>query len=126
MCLVGARRHGERVAARLGSVAWPSIATDMAVLGLAIAIGGLIGLPALHFGGVDIGLSAPVGVLIGGLVVGWLHSRRPIVGRVPDAALSLLNRWGLAVFWRWLESAQDQCSSWVCERPAFHSLSRAS
>jgi putative transport protein len=43
----------------------------MAVLGLAIAIGGLIGLPALHFRGVDIGVSAPVGVLIGGLVVGW-------------------------------------------------------
>jgi putative transport protein len=50
--LVGAKRHVERVAARSGSVAWPSIATDMAVLGLAIAIGGLIGLPALHFRGV--------------------------------------------------------------------------
>jgi putative transport protein len=96
--LVGAKRHVERVAARLGSVAWPSIATDMAVLGLAIAIGGLIGLPALHFGGVDIGLSAPVGVLIGGLVVGWLHSRRPIFGRVPDAALSLMNSLGLGGF----------------------------
>jgi hypothetical protein len=70
----------------------------MAVLGLAIAIGGLIGLPALHFGGVDIGLSPPVGVLIGGLVVGWLHSRRPIFGRVPDAALSLLNSLGLGGF----------------------------
>jgi putative transport protein len=96
--LVGAKRHVERVAARLGSVAWPSIATDMAVLGLAIALGGLIGLPALRLGGVDIGLSAPVGVLIGGLVVGWLHSRRPIFGRVPEAALSLLNSLGLGAF----------------------------
>jgi putative transport protein len=96
--LVGAKRHVERIAARLGSVAWPSIATDMAVLGLAIAIGGLIGLPALRLGGVDIGLSAPVGVLIGGLVVGWLHSRRPIFGRVPEAALSLLNSLGLGAF----------------------------
>jgi len=70
----------------------------MAVNGLAIAIGGLIGLPALHFRGADIGLSAPVGVLIGGLVVGWLHSRRPIFGRVPDAALSLMNSLGLGGF----------------------------
>ncbi len=96
--LVGAKRHVERVAARLGSVAWPSTATDMAVLGLAIAIGGLIGVPALRFVGVDIGLSAPVGVLIGGLAVGWLHSRRPSFGRVPDAALSLLNSLGLGAF----------------------------
>jgi putative transport protein len=36
--------------------------------------------------------------LIGGLVVGWLHSRRPIFGRVPDAALSLLNSLGLGAF----------------------------
>jgi putative transport protein len=96
--IVGAKRHVERVAARLGSTAWPSTATDMAVLGLAIAIGGFIGLPALRFAGVEIGLSAPVGVLIGGLVVGWLHSRRPIFGRVPDAALSLLNSLGLGAF----------------------------
>jgi putative transport protein len=96
--VVGAKRHVERVAARLGSTAWPSTVTDMAVLGLAIAIGGLIGLPTLRFAGVEIGLSAPVGVLIGGLVVGWLHSRRPIFGRVPDGALSLLNSLGLGAF----------------------------
>ena len=96
--IVGAKRHVERVAARLGSTAWPSTVTDMAVLGLAVAIGGLIGLPALRFAGVEIGLSAPVGVLIGGLVVGWLHSRRPIFGRVPHAALSLLNSLGLGAF----------------------------
>jgi putative transport protein len=96
--LVGARRHIERLASRLGSVAWPSGDTDMAVLGLAIAIGGLIGLPALRFGRLDIGLSAPVGVLIGGLVVGWLHSRLPAFGRVPEAALSVLSSLGLSAF----------------------------
>jgi putative transport protein len=96
--LVGARRHVECIAARLGSITWPSTTTDMAVLGLAIAIGGLIGLPALRLAGVDIGLSAPVGVLIGGLVVGWLHSRRPVFGRVPEAALSVLSSLGLTAF----------------------------
>jgi putative transport protein len=96
--LTGARRHVERVAARLGSVAWPSTATDMAVLGLAIGIGGLIGIPALRLAGVDIGLSAPVGVLLGGLIVGWLHSRRPGFGRVPEASLSVLSSLGLTAF----------------------------
>lgn len=96
--LVGAKRHVERVAAQLGPTNWPSIATDMAVLGLAIAIGGLIGIPALRLAGLDIGLSVPVGVLTGGLVVGWLHSRRPSFGLVPEAALSLLNSLGLSAF----------------------------
>ena len=96
--LVGAKRHVERLAARLGSTAWPSAVTDMAALGLAIAIGGLIGLPALRFAGVDIGLSAPVGILAGALVVGWLHARRPLFGRVPEAALSLLGSLGLSAF----------------------------
>lgn len=96
--LVGAKRHVERVAARLGPTAWPSDSSDMAVFGLSIALGGLIGLPALHFAGVDIGLSAPVGVLLGGLFVGWLHARRPLFGRVPDAALSVLSSLGLTAF----------------------------
>jgi len=96
--LVGAKRHVERVAARLGPTAWPSTATDMAVLGLAIAIGGLLGIPALRFAGVEIGLSPPVGILIGPLVVGWLHSRRPLFGRVPAGALSLLSSLGLSAF----------------------------
>jgi putative transport protein len=96
--LVGVKRHVERVAARLGPTAWPSIAADMAVIGLAIAIGGLIGVPALHFGGLDIGLSVPVGILAASLVVGWLHARRPLFGRVPEAALSLLSSIGLSAF----------------------------
>ena len=96
--LVGVRRHVERVAAQLGKVAWPSTTTDMAVLGASIAIGGLIGLPALRVAGVDIGLSAPVGVLLGGLVAGWLQAHRPVFGRVPDAALALLDSLGLTAF----------------------------
>jgi len=96
--LVGARRHVERVAERLGSVAWPSVATDMAVLGLAIAAGGLIGIPAMRLAGVDFGLSVPVGMLAGGLVAGWLHSRRPVLGGAPEAALSVLASLGLTAF----------------------------
>jgi putative transport protein len=96
--LVGARRHVERVAAQLGKVAWPSSTADMAVLGVSIAAGGLIGVPALRVAGVDIGLSTPVGVLLGGLVAGWMHARRPTFGRVPDAALALLDSLGLSAF----------------------------
>jgi putative transport protein len=96
--LTGAHRHVERVAAKLGSVVWPSMTTNMAILGLAVAIGGLVGVPALHLGRVHIGLSAPVGVLLGGLAAGWLCGRYAVFGRVPEAALSLLDSLGLSAF----------------------------
>ena len=56
----------------------------MLVVATGIVAGALIGLPALHVGGVEIGLSLPVGVLLGGLVCGWLRSVRPRwFGRIP-------------------------------------------
>jgi len=98
LTLVGATRHVERVAAELGPVERPSVATDIVVLGMAITIGGLIGLPALNFYGLDFGLSLPVGVLLGGLVTGWMQSMRPLFGRIPDAAIWLLDTLGLTAF----------------------------
>ena len=50
--------------------------TDMFVVATAIVAGALIGVPALQVGNVEIGLSLPVGVLLGGLVCGWLRSMR--------------------------------------------------
>ncbi len=98
LTLVGAQRHVERVAERLGFVEWPSPATDLVTVGVAIAIGGLIGLPALRVAGLDLGLSVPVGVLVGGLVTGWLRSVRPVFGRVPEPVLWMFDSFGLTAF----------------------------
>ena len=96
--IVGARTHVERVAPLLGFVEWPSAATDLATVGVVIAIGGLIGLPALHFGALELGLSLPVGVLVAGLLTGWLRSVHPVFGRVPAPALHLFDTLGLTGF----------------------------
>ena len=73
--------------------------TDMLVVATGIVAGAMIGLPALHIAGVDIGLSLPVGVLLGGLVCGWLRSVRPRwLGRIPGAALSVFEAIGLTGF----------------------------
>ena len=61
-------------------------------------IGGLIGLPALHFGKLEIGLSKAVGALLGGLVAGWLRSVNPRFGRIPEPALWIFDSLGLNVF----------------------------
>jgi putative transport protein len=98
LTLIGARRHVNRAAAQLGSVLRASNMTDIAPLCLTIIIGGIIGLPVLHLGRFSFGLGAPVGVLIGALVMGWLQWQRPVFGRVPESVLWLLDSLGLTVF----------------------------
>jgi putative transport protein len=98
LTLIGAKRHVDRVAAQLGPVERPSHATDLLWLCLAIGIGGLLGLPAIHVRGLSIGLGLPVGVLLAAFVIGWLHSIRPLFGRVPEPVIWLLDNLGLNGF----------------------------
>lgn len=98
LTLIGAKRHVDRVAAQLGSVERASNATDLISICLAIGIGGLIGLPALHFARLSIGLGLPVGVLVASLVVGWLHSIKPAFSRVPEPVVWLMDTLGLTAF----------------------------
>ncbi len=73
----------------------------MFVVATAIVAGAMIGLPALHVGNVEIGLSLPVGVLLGGLVCGWLRSVRPRwFGRIPGPTLWVFESIGLDGFRR--------------------------
>ena len=98
LTLIGAKRHVDRVAARLGPVERASHATDLVWLCLASGIGGLLGLPAIHVRGLTIGLGLPVGVLLASFVIGWVHSIRPLFSRVPEPAIWLLDSLGLNGF----------------------------
>jgi putative transport protein len=74
-------------------------ATDMAVVSFGIVAGALVGLPALVVGGIAIGLSVSVGVLLGGLVCGWLRAMWPrFFGRIPGATLWVFESVGLTGF----------------------------
>ena len=73
--------------------------TDMFTLGIGIAIGCLIGLPAVFIGSVKLALSSAVGTLLVGLLCGWFRSVRPnLIGQIPEAALSFMTSFGLAGF----------------------------
>lgn len=96
--LYGAKHNVGRVAAQIGPVEWPGTTTDILSISLAILIGGLIGLPALTLGKLDLGLSLFVGVLLGGLVLGWLRSIHPFIAHVPEPALWLFESFGLSGF----------------------------
>ncbi len=99
LTLVGWASNVARAAKLLGITDRPSEATDMLVVATAIVAGALVGLPTLQLGSLALGLSLPVGVLLGGLVCGWLRSVRPAwFGRIPGATLSVFESLGLTGF----------------------------
>src|SRR5262245_36919323 len=96
--LVGTRGNVSRVAKSVGHVEWPTNTSDLASVALAIVVGGLVGLPAVRLGRVDLGLGLFVGVLLAGLVFGGLRSVQPRFGHVPPPALALMDSFGLTGF----------------------------
>jgi putative transport protein len=99
LTLVGSAVSTTRAAEHIGVQDRATDVTDMMVVATGIVAGALIGLPAFHIGGVEIGLSLPVGVLLGGLVCGWLRSVRPgMFGRVPGPTLWIFESIGLTGF----------------------------
>jgi putative transport protein len=97
--IVGPEPVVERAVAKIGAVVAPSASTDFVVLGLAIFLGGVIGvLVTFSVGSVKISLSTSVGTLLAGLVVGYLRSVYPLFGRIPDGAITFMTSLGLAAF----------------------------
>jgi putative transport protein len=97
--VVGPEPIVARSTSRIGPVIAPIAATDFVVLGLAIFLGGLIGvLVTVPIGGIRISLSTSVGTLLAGLVVGHLRTHYPLFGRIPDGAVALMTSLGLAAF----------------------------
>ncbi|WP_170565016.1 aspartate-alanine antiporter [Ruegeria atlantica] len=94
----GTRSHITDAAAKLGYLDRETSKTDMVFVAFFILIGGLIGIPALKYGAVELGLGTSVGVLLGGLVAGWLRSVRRTFGFVPEATLWIFDSVGLCVF----------------------------
>ncbi|MDE6697250.1 MAG: aspartate-alanine antiporter [Muribaculaceae bacterium] len=85
-------------ASYIGYADKPTTASDMVFVGLGIAIGALIGAITIHLGGIPVSLSTSGGALIAGLVLGWLRSKHPTFGRIPDSAVWVFNNVGLNMF----------------------------
>jgi len=97
--LTGPEHAVTRIAAEIGKTVLPSDTTDFVALSLGIVIGALIGvIVVVPLGGLRIPLGTSVGTLLAGLVVGYVHSRRPLFGRIPDGAIELMKSLGLSAF----------------------------
>ena len=99
LTLVGSARRVAEAVTHVGVPDRATDVTDMVLVAFGIVVGALIGIPALMLGGIEIGLSLSVGVLLGGLLCGWLRSMWPrFFGRIPGPTLWVFESIGLAGF----------------------------
>ena len=94
----GTSKHVEEIIKEFGFADRPTDVTNMVLVGLAIAIGGILGGIVIPVGGVPITLSTSGGALIAGLLMGWVRSFFPKLGSVPSSTLWFMNSVGLNVF----------------------------
>jgi putative transport protein len=97
--IVGPEPIVENAARSIGVIIAPGNTIDFVVMGLAIFLGGVVGvLISIPVGDIKIALSTSVGTLLAGLLVGYLRTQYPRFGRIPDGAISLMTSLGLAAF----------------------------
>lgn len=96
--VLGRRENVRSAAAEIGYMDIPTNRTDIMFLMLAVFLGGLLGSLSIFVHSVPVSLGTSGGALIAGLVFGWLRSRRPTYGAIPEPALWLMNNLGLNVF----------------------------
>jgi putative transport protein len=98
LTLAGGVRHVNAAVEALGVADRPLDSTDLMTVAGGILLGGLIGALSVNWRGVPIGLSTSGGVLVAGLLLGYLRTLRPTFGRIPGPALVLMNSLGLNAF----------------------------
>jgi putative transport protein len=98
MTIVGRTQDTNKAIKLLGVADRATDVADVAFIGAAIVIGGLIGSLVLTVGGVPLTLSTAGGALIAGIVGGWLRSVRPSFGRIPTPTVWFMNSVGLNIF----------------------------
>lgn len=96
--LAGRPGEVERVAALVGFAEPPGGKSDLAYHAFAIVAGTLLGLISVNVGGIPVTLGVGGGVLVSGLCFGWMHTRYPVFGAMPQSAQWILSEFGLSAF----------------------------
>jgi putative transport protein len=96
--LIGAKEQVGVAVKWLGHGEGSGMETSLTMVAAAITIGVVVGLQELRLGRVPITLSLSGGVLLLGLLTGWLRERCPRLGQVPPASQWLMERLGLDLF----------------------------
>jgi len=96
--LIGAKDDVEKAVKLLGYAERPTAVTDLATVAIGCIIGTFIGLIVVPILGIPITLGTGGGVLVAGLLCGWLRSMHPTFGQIPQGAQWILSDLGLNLF----------------------------
>jgi putative transport protein len=96
--VVGEKRNLNGLAESIGFVEKEVEETDLATFAFGMIGGTLIGLITIALGNLSIGLGTAGGLLIVGIIIGYLGSVMPTFGRVPAPARYVLMELGLMLF----------------------------
>lgn len=96
--VVGEKGNLQRLAEDIGFIEQDLEKTDLATFAFGMIAGTLLGLVTLALGNVSIGLGTAGGLLIIGIIIGYLGSVKPTFGRVPAPARFVLMELGLMLF----------------------------
>jgi len=96
--VTGEESRLEELAINIGYVEEDIEETDLLTFSIGMVLGVLIGLVVLKVANISIGLGTAGGLLIMGIVLGYLSSLNPTFGRVPHAARFVLMEMGLMFF----------------------------
>lgn len=98
LTIVGLPQEVMAAVGQIGIEEKPTNVTDLVFVSLAIVIGCIVGALTLDVHNIPISLSTSGGALIAGLFFGWLRTKRPSVGIIPESALWLMQNLGLNMF----------------------------
>jgi putative transport protein len=88
----------DKLASQMGFFEQEVNTTDLLTFSIGIIVGFLIGQISLKVGGIAIGLGTSGGLLLMGLILGYLRSTHPSFGRIPPATLWVFKELGLLLF----------------------------
>jgi putative transport protein len=96
--VAGAQKDVEKLVKHLGYPERPTVITDLVIVGLGCVLGTLLGLIVVPVMGIPLTLGVGGGVLVSGLVFGWLRSVHPTFGQIPSGAQWVFTDLGLNLF----------------------------
>ncbi len=96
--VIGEERNLKRLADAIGYVEKDLETTDLATFAFGMIGGILLGLVMINLGDISVGLGTAGGLMIAGIIIGYLGSVMPTFGRVPAAARYVIMELGLMLF----------------------------
>ncbi|NQT33094.1 MAG: aspartate-alanine antiporter [Candidatus Omnitrophica bacterium] len=96
--VAGAQADVESFVKYLGYAERPTVKTDLVMVGWGCVFGTLLGIITIPLLGIPITLGVGGGVLVAGLVCGWLRSLRPTFGQIPGPTQWVFTDLGLNLF----------------------------